>query len=544
MKTIRTIWQLTSLIIAFVGGSALAITLPVKEDAFSTTQGKITPATGRAVALFLNSTEAALVKFDLSGLPPAIDAGAVVSARLVIYIIKSKAPGDLTVSLATSDWTEAVTVISAMPSFDTTPLGVVPAAKVLTRSFVTVDVTAAVIAALNGSGPNFGFILHDAAGQVSIASKEGPGQGPCVQLEIEANFGQSAFPGNITVGGGVTADSLSVANHIAAGTIGASTLATSGNLAVGGNISDTGSLNVGGPITGGSLSIAGNISAGSLAGGSLSVSGNINDTGSLSVGGSISGGALNGASLNVGGGSISGGALNGASLNVGVGSITSGSLSVGTIADSGNLSVNRSIVVDNRGLNAGSLGTDSLTFGLGSGEGIASKRTSGGNQFGLDFYTGGAARMNILNNGDVRVPGVVRQGSETGTTSGPGKGIVTRRLESLANNDSVVARTDGLILERDSTSGGFKINCVNNGTGYASVSAIGVSSSGTVVSAYIYGMSSGNLYQLFSDAQKVVYFQCSFGESQTPGHQTEVSLARAKDSVEKWTGSLISSYNQ
>lgn len=45
-----------------------------------------------------------------------------------------------------------------------------------------------------------------------------------------------------------------------------------------------------------------------------------------------------------------------------------------------------------------------LRFGAGSsGEGVASKRTAGGNQFGLDFYTSGNNRMSIGNNGFVGI---------------------------------------------------------------------------------------------------------------------------------------------
>ena len=44
-----------------------------------------------------------------------------------------------------------------------------------------------------------------------------------------------------------------------------------------------------------------------------------------------------------------------------------------------------------------------LRFGVGSGEGIGSKRSSGGNQYGLDFYTSFNNRMSILNNGFVGI---------------------------------------------------------------------------------------------------------------------------------------------
>jgi hypothetical protein len=54
-------------------------------------------------------------------------------------------------------------------------------------------------------------------------------------------------------------------------------------------------------------------------------------------------------------------------------------------------------------LNNGVTNGAGLTFGVGSGEGIASKRTAGGNQYGLDFYTSFADRMSIANNGFVGV---------------------------------------------------------------------------------------------------------------------------------------------
>jgi hypothetical protein len=60
--------------------------------------------------------------------------------------------------------------------------------------------------------------------------------------------------------------------------------------------------------------------------------------------------------------------------------------------------------VDSLGNNDGALDFG-LKFGgaLGSGEGIASKRTAGGNQYGLDFYTSSNARMSIDNNGRVGI---------------------------------------------------------------------------------------------------------------------------------------------
>ncbi len=62
-----------------------------------------------------------------------------------------------------------------------------------------------------------------------------------------------------------------------------------------------------------------------------------------------------------------------------------------------------SVAVDSGSLNAGSLAPGLLLGGLGSGEGIASKRTAGGNQFALNFYTSFSNRMTILNTGDIGI---------------------------------------------------------------------------------------------------------------------------------------------
>ena len=60
------------------------------------------------------------------------------------------------------------------------------------------------------------------------------------------------------------------------------------------------------------------------------------------------------------------------------------------------------VIIDPGSQNSGAL-TPGLTFGASSGEGIGSKRTAGGNQFGLDFYTFGTNRLSIANSGNVGI---------------------------------------------------------------------------------------------------------------------------------------------
>lgn len=79
-----------------------------------------------------------------------------------------------------------------------------------------------------------------------------------------------------------------------------------------------------------------------------------------------------------------------------------GSVGIGTAAPQQVLSVNGALNVDQANANGGAI-NPGLTFGSSSREGIASKRTSGENQFGLDFYTGSLARMSITNKGSVGI---------------------------------------------------------------------------------------------------------------------------------------------
>ncbi|HVM46619.1 MAG TPA: hypothetical protein VMU04_01260 [Candidatus Acidoferrum sp.] len=61
---------------------------------------------------------------------------------------------------------------------------------------------------------------------------------------------------------------------------------------------------------------------------------------------------------------------------------------------------------DNGGfINNGSTNGYGLTFGSGSGEGIASQRQAGANQYGLDFYTDFNQRMSLNNSGNLMLDG-------------------------------------------------------------------------------------------------------------------------------------------
>jgi hypothetical protein len=82
-------------------------------------------------------------------------------------------------------------------------------------------------------------------------------------------------------------------------------------------------------------------------------------------------------------------------------------------------------------LNNGTTNGVGLTFGITSGEGIASQRQPGLNQYGLDFYTSFNHRMSILNDGNVGIgttnPGAQLEVDSTNTLSGANSiyGLIT-----------------------------------------------------------------------------------------------------------------------
>ena len=70
-----------------------------------------------------------------------------------------------------------------------------------------------------------------------------------------------------------------------------------------------------------------------------------------------------------------------------------------------NVTAHGALSLDNGNANTGSVNRAALTFGAGSGEGIASKRNAGGNQAGLDFYTAAQPRLSIDNVGNIQLAG-------------------------------------------------------------------------------------------------------------------------------------------
>ena len=154
--------------------------------------------------------------------------------------------------------------------------------------------------------------------------------------------------------------------------------------------------------TGGNLALNAGWGTGTAAGGSIFVNGGTTGTGS-NGNAYLRGGYSNSAEGAVYLNDDHGGST---FINSAGGIVTVGSATPGTAQ----MNLSGGLVIDNTSSNSGSIsnavgttGGNSITFGSSSGEGIASKRTSGGNQYGLDFYTGTTNRMSISNTGGVTI---------------------------------------------------------------------------------------------------------------------------------------------
>ncbi|HNI43975.1 MAG TPA: hypothetical protein PK230_04705, partial [Chitinophagales bacterium] len=134
-------------------------------------------------------------------------------------------------------------------------------------------------------------------------------------------------------------------------------------------------------------------------------------------------------------------------------SITSpGNVGIGTSTPGQKLSIQGGVNVDygstfNGVLDGGA--NNAIKFGAtNTGEGIGSKRTTGGNQFGLDFYTGYVSRLSITSPGNVGIG-----------TSAP-----TQKLHVVGNFrcDS----PDGGYFSQSSSDGGLDIASGNDNQSY------------------------------------------------------------------------------
>lgn len=224
---------------------ALGITVPVLRDSTST-RGKFPLAAHRAVSLASASNQTAYLKFRLRDPQTAVlTSGQVISATLRLYVISVKKPSQLIIYPAVAEWSE--TAAGAEPGYATEPTPpIIPAEDLAPKNYVQVDVTSYVQAALDAPNEDFGLVIVNPAlspARVLFASKEGVLPAP--ELNIEVNYAPAS-------GGAVTATTISTSgdgtiggNLNTVGLVSSATLAVSGNADISGKGSAHGFSNFG-----------------------------------------------------------------------------------------------------------------------------------------------------------------------------------------------------------------------------------------------------------------------------------------------------------
>lgn len=153
----------------------------------------------------------------------------------------------------------------------------------------------------------------------------------------------------------------------------------------------------------------------------------------------------------------------------------------------GNALVNGTLTVDENNTNAG---TKDILFGTGATEGIGSKRTAGGNQYGLDFYTANAVRAKIDNSGNfVSMGGTsLNYGTNTDALSPNSVSIYVNTASSgstggrFAFSSNGPTGNDGAYIEYNPAAAGNTANRINfTGSGAGQLSLFTISSANTVI---------------------------------------------------------------
>lgn len=124
---------------------------------------------GSLTNLYVNGNSTALLRFDLSALPPDATAATVGRAMLRVYVNRVNTPGTLTVAAVSTDWRESAVTFQTIPQTGSVTDSESASAE---GQFVTFDVTALVKQWAATPASNFGFAVTTTAADVVLDSKE------------------------------------------------------------------------------------------------------------------------------------------------------------------------------------------------------------------------------------------------------------------------------------------------------------------------------------------------------------------------------------
>jgi hypothetical protein len=136
---------------------------------------------GSLANLYVGSGNVTLLQYDLTSLPAGTTSSQIARASLTLFVNRITTPGTVSLSTATSAWTESAVTSASAPSIGGQVATITPG---VSGTYITYDVTAVVQNWITTPAGNFGFALQSANGLILFDSKENDETGHAPALDI------------------------------------------------------------------------------------------------------------------------------------------------------------------------------------------------------------------------------------------------------------------------------------------------------------------------------------------------------------------------
>lgn len=188
----------------------------------------------------------------------------------------------------------------------------------------------------------------------------------------------------------------------------------------------------------------------------------------------------------------------------GTGNVGIGNTAPAQVLDvTGNINSSGSVYVDGANSNTGAK-TPGLFFGGStSGETISSKRTTGGNQYGLDFYTSSILRMSVTTGGNVGInttptSTLAINGSIAANVTGKTANYILTAAEYILINTSTATTGPTYTLPAANSCFGRMYRIINHGTQSITISPNVINANGGTVNT-LANAAGSNVMEVVSD---------------------------------------------
>ena len=193
-------------------------------DAYTNTTTATTNYGAKPLLDVQSATQTSYIAFDLSPLPTGFTGANIAKATLKLYVNGVTTAGSFNVDFVNGTWTESTITASSEPALGTTVASSISLTTASKNEYISIDVTSAVQAWLNGTDPNYGLALvANSPLNATFDSKESTTQSHSPELDIVFANGGGTITGVTTsgasglTGGGTTGTlNLSLTNSCVA----------------------------------------------------------------------------------------------------------------------------------------------------------------------------------------------------------------------------------------------------------------------------------------------------------------------------------------